>query len=254
MPTTIAPAISDSLFLFAGIDAEEKSALFQGGKMRRYAAGENLFTLGDPVRTFAIIGDGAVQLFRLTPDGHEMTTEILLAGDSFGETEILQQCPTHQFSARAVKPTAVMEFPHAWLKKAIQNHPTLALNLLALLARRASSGVIETERRATMTAAQQLACFLERLCVLHDYDPHDFELPYSKTLIASRLGMELETLSRALAKIRTHGIDVQGTRISFTDLKKMENFACHGCAQAGNCPEHAVLMQKLATGKAARQA
>jgi len=120
-----------------------------------------------------------------------------------------------------------------------------------MLSRRAHIATVEAEHKATMTAAQQVGCFLERLCILHDFDPHGFDLPYSKTLIASRLGMELETFSRALAKVRDHGISIQGSRVSFNDIQEVEDFACADCSMAGNCDEHEMLRQKLLQRKAA---
>lgn len=241
----IASPIPKSFPLFFGLSGEEKAALVQSGRRRHYANGENVFLYGDPIRNFYAVCEGAIQLFRETPDGHEMTVDVFIAGDAIGETEILQLSETHQFNALAIKDSLLMEFPVAWLKDNIKRNGTLALNLLSMLSRRNNIATLEAEHKATMSAAQQIACFLERLCILHDFDPHGFELPYSKTLIASRLGMELETFSRALTKIREHGISVQGTRVAFNDIQKMEDFVCADCSISGNCNEHDVLKERL---------
>jgi CRP-like cAMP-binding protein len=251
---TITPDIVRSLALFTGLSEREKDGLVLGGKNRRYAAGQRLFVHGDPIRNFYVVCEGAIQLFRETPDGHEMTAEVFIAGDAIGETEILQLSPAHQFNAIAVKDSLLMEFPVVWLRDNIKRHNIIALNLLGMLSRRNDVATLEAEHKATMAAPQQVACFLERLCILHDFDPHGFDLPYSKTLIASRLGMELETFSRALAKIREHGISVQGARVSFDDIEKMEAYVCANCSIAGNCNEHAMLRQRLLVNKAKQAA
>jgi CRP/FNR family transcriptional regulator, dissimilatory nitrate respiration regulator len=245
MPQTIAPHNLKSLPLFAGLADQDKDALIRAGKLRRYAKGENVFLYGDPIRNFHIICEGTVQLFRETPDGHEMTSEVLIDGDAIGETEILQLAPVHQFNALAVKDSVLAEFPAAWLRESAKHNGTLALNVLGMLSRRANIATLEAEHKTTMSAAQQIACFLERLCILHDFDPHGFDLPYNKTLIASRLGMELETFSRGLSKIRDHGISIQGTRVAFDDIEKMESFVCDNCSISGNCSEHGQLRQRL---------
>ena len=251
MPQTAAPQILHSLPLFTDLPEQEKDALIQGGKIRRYESGKNVFRYGDPIRNFYVICDGTIQLFRETPDGHEMTSEVLIAGDAIGETEILQLSPTHKFNALAVKSSTLIEFPVSWLKDNIKRNGILALNVLGMLSRRAHIATVEAEHKATMTAAQQVACFLERLCILHDFDPHGFDLPYSKTLIASRLGMELETFSRTLSKIRDHGIGIQGNRVSFNDIEEMESFVCSSCSIVGNCNEHDQLRQRLLKRKPA---
>lgn len=250
MSQTIIPQMLRDLPLFTGLPERERDSLIRGGKTHRYEKGQNIFRYGDPIRSFYIVCEGAVQLFRETPDGHEMTSEVLIAGDAIGETEILQLSPTHQFNALAIKNTTLVEFPVSWLKDNIQDNGALALNMLGMLSRRAHVATVEAEHKATMTAAQQVACFLERLCILHDFDPHGFDLPYSKTLIASRLGMELETFSRALSKIRDHGVSVQGNQVSFNNIDEMEAFVCSDCSIAGNCGEHEQLRQRLLRRKA----
>jgi CRP/FNR family transcriptional regulator, dissimilatory nitrate respiration regulator len=248
---TAPPNVIRTLPLFTGLSEQEKDALLQAGKIRHCDSGQRLFVYGDAVRCFYIICDGAVQLFRETPEGHEMTSDVLIAGDTIGETEILQSQPAHKFNAIAVKETTIMEFPIAWLKENARRHSILALNLLAMLSRRIDTAVTESEHKSTMSAAQQVGCFLGRLCIFHDYDPHGFDLPYSKTLIASRLGMELETFSRALTKIREHGISVIGSRVSFHDIDEMEGYVCACCAHAGHCKEHKTLREKSLTRRPA---
>lgn len=251
MTQTAALKIIRTIPLFAGLTEADKESLVLAGKARRYKSGETVFRFGDPIQNFYVVCEGAVQLHRETPDGHEMTVDVFIAGDAIGETEILQLSPTHQFSALAIKDSLLVEFPVAWLKNSIKNHGVLALNLLAMLSRRSTIATLEAEHKATMSAPQQVACFLERLCILHDFDPHGFDLPYSKTLIASRLGMELETFSRALSKIRDHGVNIQGNRVAFSDIEKMEAFVCADCSIAGNCNEHEVLKQRLRKRKLA---
>lgn len=247
MTPSTAPQTPTAFFLFTGLSETERDALIRAGKIRNFESGARVFLYGDTARSFYIVTEGAIQLFRETPDGHEMTNDVLIAGDTIGETEILQQQTTYQFNALAIKKSAVLEFPATWLKESAQRHPTLALNLLGILSRRAHIATVESEHRKTMTAPQQIACFLERLCILHDFNPAGFTLPYSKTLIASRLGMELETFSRALAKLREHGITVSGMQVSFDNLQKMENFVCGNCSIAGHCQEHEALKARSET-------
>ena len=239
------PSIMQTSPLFVGIGDEDKAALAQSGKLHEYENGQMLFAHGDRVQSFCIICEGAVQLFRETPDGHEMTSDVLIAGDTIGETEILQPGLKHLFNAIAIKKTLVMEFPVMWLKESAKKYDLLALNLLGMLSQRLHIATIEAEHKTTMTAAQQVSCFMERLCILHDFDPRGFELPYSKTLIASRLGMELETFSRALKKMREHGISVDGMHVSFSNIEEMEHYVCGNCSIVGHCNEHERLKKRI---------
>jgi len=50
-------------------------------------------------------------------------------------------------------------------------------------------------------------------------------LPYDKSLIAGRLGMKPESLSRAFAKLRTHGMTVRHHHAAISDVAEMHAFA-----------------------------
>ena len=81
--------------------------------------------------------------------------------------------------------------------------------------------------------------------MLYNFDPHGFELPYTKTLIASRLRIEKETFSRTLQTLREQGITVAGTHVSIKDMRKADNFACGECSVADECGTHRALHEKL---------
>lgn len=241
--TALAAARSSSLF--SGLTEQEKDKLLAAGHVYKLEKKEYLFRHGDPVKNFYLVCSGTIQIFRETPDGHEKTDEILIAGHSIGEREIVQNAKTRQFNAMAVEDTLLLEFSAVWLKESAKANPVFALNLLSAIARYAEETAIELEHQTTMSATQMVACFLQRLCVLYDFDPSGFTLPYSKTLIASRLGMELETFSRTLAKLKPHGISVEGTRVVFTNLPQIEAYVCGECSIAEDCSTHRVLQGKL---------
>ena len=235
----------NNLPLFSGLMPDERAALLRAGQARSFAAGEVLFHHGDPLSHFYVVVRGTLQLYRTTSDGRQKTLELLKAGQTLGETEIMDSCKTHRMSAAAVDQVEVIVFPAVWLKQAAQNHSTLALNLLSQIAGQMHDAAIEAEHQATMTAPQLVACFLQRLCVLHNFNPRDFTLPYSKSLIASRLGMEPETFSRTLAKLKEHGIEVAGNRVIIRNLTQIEHYVCAFCSVAGECATHQVMERKL---------
>jgi len=243
--SSIAPSTVRKLPLFAGLTEQEKDDLLKSGRERRFGRKEHLFLHGDPITHFFLIGSGTVQLFRETPDGHQKTLQILVPGNGISEREIFQNFTTHQLSAAAVEETIVLEFPMSWLKEAAQKYAPLALNLLATVSQYAEMAAIEVEHQSSMSATQQVACFLQRLCILHDFDPKGFVLPCSKTLIVSRLGMELETFSRTLAKFKDYGIAVSGTRVAITDSACIQDYICGACSIADDCPTRRVIGEKI---------
>lgn len=241
---TLLPSILRGLPLFSGMDAPTKDALLAQGRLRSCPRGQMLFAQGDAADRFFLVASGVVQLFRTTPEGHAKTIDLLHAGQMMGEGEIMDNCRHYRTNAVPAEDAAVLEFPARWLKDTAQAHPSFALNLLGAMSARAHMAEIEAEHQASMSAAQLVACFLQRLCVLTDGDPKRFSLPYSKTLIASRLGMELETFSRTLAKLRAHGIHVDGSEVSIEDFARIEAYVCGACSVAEDCHTRDAMVQK----------
>lgn len=245
---SISPAAIKSIPLFSGLTDQEKDVLLAGGRTHAYSKGEHLFLHGDELKNFYIICNGTVRIYRSNADGHETTTDVAISGKTMCKTEVFQASRLHTVSAVAVDDVVVMEFPVSWLKDAVKNNSTLALNVISALSRYAFMVEVEAEHQATMSATQLVACFLQRLCILHGFDPHGFDLPYSKSLIASRLGMELETFSRTLPKLKGNGISVEGSRVSIYDLDAIDEYVCGSCSVMEDCPTHQTL-DKMMHGK-----
>ena len=245
MLPTISPESTKSLSLLSGMTEQDKETLLKGGRIHQCPKGQMLFAHGEPVTHFYIIIKGAFQLFRAKAEGHKKTTMILKSGHSICESEILDSCRNHRANAVPIEDSVVLEFPVVWLKETAKKNNAFALNLLSLISSQAHLAEVEAEHQATMSAAQLVACFLQRLCVLYNFNPSGFDLPYSKTLIASRLGMELETFSRTLNKLKEHGITVEGTHVMIHDLKRIEQYVCGMCSIAEDCSTHQFMEKKM---------
>ena len=234
-----------ALPLFSTLTPEDGAFLTRNCRIRSWERGSFVFLHGDKITHFYVICRGTMQVFRSTPDGHEITSDMLIAGDTINAEEIITKQTIHAMNARAVDDASVLEIPVDWMKDNLGSFDNLAARLMAGLSERLQSAQMEAEHQSTMSATQIVACYLQRLCVLYRFDPHGFELPYSKTLIASRLRIELETFSRTLQKLKEQGISVIGTHVSFTDMKKTGQFVCDACSMSEDCPAHVYLHKKL---------
>ena len=93
----------------------------------------------------------------------------------------------------------------------------LALKMLASMSRRLRGFVQQVEQLTVKSATQRLASFLEKLVDVEE-GSDEFQLPLDKMLIAGRLGMQPETLSRALSKLRSIGVATEGHRVIIKDV------------------------------------
>lgn len=224
--------------LFQGLTEEEIDGVLLNGQLYSLPRGSVLFRQGDAITYFYLIARGIIQLYRGTADGHEKTLDIVTVGQPFCESEVMNGYSHHRASATAVNDALIMKFPVFWLKETIKRHDKFALNLLCIISQQAHIAEVEAEHQARMSAAQLVACFFQWLCKLYDLDYHSFTLPYSKTLIASRLGMDLATFSRALGRLKNQHLSTSGAHVEIHDIERIGKYACDGCSFAENCPAH----------------
>jgi len=71
---------------------------------------------------------------------------------------------------------------------------------------------------------QRVAEFLASLCPV-EKGPSMIALPYDKVLIAARLGLKPETLSRAFARLRTIGVEVRASHVAISDVARLRHLA-----------------------------
>ncbi len=244
MPKKAFPDVIKNLQIFSGVSEKDRDMFLSKGVMVYCRRGDYLFHHGDQVKFFYIICSGLIQLFTETPDGKELTVDVVITGRTIARPEALNPFSLHhQLSAKSVGDSVVLKFPIEWLKE-VAGHPVFALNILSAISQYAHMVEIEREHKSTMTAAQQVGCFLQRLCVMHNLNPNGFELPYSKILIASRLGMEPETFSRALAKLKENGVEVRDNLVKFHDIDHMGEYVCGRCSISRDCPTHMVIAEQ----------
>ncbi len=82
---------------------EELERLSQAGYLRRFARNEMIYLEGDVANTLCIIRSGRVRIMLSTPEGEELTVEIVEKGRLFGESSFLSK------SLRPTTVTAVTE-------------------------------------------------------------------------------------------------------------------------------------------------
>ncbi|MEQ1789709.1 MAG: Crp/Fnr family transcriptional regulator [Rickettsiales bacterium] len=221
---------------FSDLNEQEKKGLIKLVHFKNYNRGEIIFLQGDKLKNVYWVCDGSVQMFRETPDGHELTASICIFSETLYYPNAVEKInKNHMMNARAVSDVTLLEIPAIWIEESIRSCNHLANKFINIMANNTLEAMIDSEHQATMSATQILACFLQKICVNNNFNNLNFELPYTKSLIASRLGMELETLSRSLPKLIEHGITVNGKNVSFDDCNAIQQHSCDSCSISEEC-------------------
>jgi CRP-like cAMP-binding protein len=182
-----------------------------------------VFRQDEPANAFFIVIDGWVKLYRMTIAGDEAVIQVFARGDSFAEAAALTGDP-YLATAEAVSNVRIVRIPADHVVKSIREMPEIALAMIASTSHHMHHLAQQVEQLKAQTGVQRLAEFLVALCPL-DGDKCTIALPYDKTLIAGRLGLKPESLSRAFAKLKSVGVDVRASHVVVRDPHKLQQLA-----------------------------
>jgi CRP-like cAMP-binding protein len=185
--------------------------------------GDILFRQDDPAQAIFTVLDGWVKLSRITFAGDEAVIHVFAKGDSFAEA-VAFTGKSYPATAQAVSPARVVSIPAAHVVKCIRDTPDIALSMIAATQVHLRHLVEQVEQLKAQTGVQRLADFLVSLCP-PDARGCTLALPYDKGLIAGRLGLEPETLSRSFAKLKRVGVEVKAADVTIADVERLRRFA-----------------------------
>ena len=196
--------------------------LVRDAAVMRHDQGYLLFSQGDDADAFYVVLSGWIKVYRLTSSGAEAVVGIFTRGQSFAEAAAISG-GVYPASGEAVTDVRVLKISARRLFERIHKAPEIGLAMLASTSQHLHLLVRQIEALKAHTGAQRIAEFLLELapeesggCVV--------ELPYDKALIAARLGMKPESLSRAFHKLKNHGVDIKQRHAEIRSLRELRDF------------------------------
>lgn len=203
--------------LFAGLSADVMRSLLADAYVRCAERNALLFVQGEQASHFYVVLDGWVKLHRNALDGGESVIAVIADGESFAEAAIFAN-ESYPVSATVIADSRLLVIPGEHFVNRLRANPELGLNMLASMSCRLRVLVRQLEHLSTRSSVERLAEFLLHLCPDGEGQRSaSVRLPLDKYLIAARLGMQPETLSRALGKLRGIGVTSQGDQILIGD-------------------------------------
>ncbi len=212
-------------YLFADMAEEHLNALFQTAHDIHLNAGDALFRQGQPAERFFFLRDGMVKLFRLSPEGDEKIIEIMQPGQTFAEAVMFMG--THgryPVNAEAVNESRLYAIEQKSFLNLLRESSDACFGLLGSMSRRLHMLVNQIESLTLQNATYRLVAYLLEQIPRDVKTSPEVQLTTPKGVIASRLAIQPETLSRILAKLRQGGlIDVHGNHITVRDVQALRN-------------------------------
>ena len=226
MPSKLTPGdlqIITRIAVFRGLKPETVEHIVAPASAVMLKAHESFARQGDPATAFFIVIDGWMKIYRVTISGDETVLYIGTRGDSFAEAVALTG-GRFLASAEAVSDARVVRIPADHVVRCVQESPDIALAMIASTLQHLHHLVEQVEQLKAQSGVQRVAEFLVSLSSV-DHGPCDIALPYDKVLIAARLGLKPESLSRAFAKLKSLGVAVHASHVVINDVAKLHQLA-----------------------------
>lgn len=212
--------------LFASLPRDLAVSLLDRAAARTFDRGETIFLQSDRAEHVFIVLEGWVKLFRITPAGAEAVVGVFTRGRSFGEAVAFRGGP-YPVTAEAVTDCRLLLVRASTILETMRGHPEVALAMLGATFQHLHHLIGQIEQLKAHTGAQRVAEFLLDLCPVED-GACTITLPYDKTLIAGRLGMQPQSLSRAFARLRPEGVVIKQNSAVIADIARLQDYVQEG--------------------------
>lgn len=213
--------IKDS-FLFKNIPQKVTDRLIKKSIRQTLSRGETLFVQGDAATRMFVVLAGWVKLTRITRSGDEVVVAVYTEGNSFGEAAAMMG-GLYPVTVVAATDCQLLQVRASTISELINKEPDLAVAMLAATFGHLHELVREVESMKAHNGVQRLATFLVALAPVTN-GSCTFSLPYDKLLLAGRLGMQPESLSRSFASLREFGVMVSRNSIAIAEMGNLTQF------------------------------
>lgn len=195
------PSSLRDIYLFADLTEEQLGAVVDRSTEIRVPAGNWLFSQGEEARSFFLVEEGQIALFRQSVEGEEKIFTVLESRDTFAEGTLFRRHATHSLHARALRDSRLLAFDRSHFRGYLGESVELCFKLMSTLHRREQLLLDEVEQLTLQNATQRLVGHL--LQQIGDRSgPQRVELSIPKHILAARLSIKPETLSRILGRLR----------------------------------------------------
>jgi CRP-like cAMP-binding protein len=214
--------------LFASLTDAELNRVASHGQMVKWGAGQTIFSQGEPCHQFYLVQRGMIKLYRISVDGTEKVMDLAGPNQLFAEAAMFDgKYPLH---ATAIEPSTVFAFDCKDFMTQMHDNVELCFRLMLSMSQRLHGMINEIDRLTLHSGTQRLAEYLLEQVPEGVMQSPCIRLLVPKLVIASRLGIQPETFSRIMARLRSDGmIETHNDTILLKDLGALRCLAtCAG--------------------------
>lgn len=184
---------------------------------RRFSGGSVLFSDGDVGTEAFLLQEGRVRLIKRV-GVVERSLRVLRTGDLFGESALISGASRNS-TAVALTDGVMLVLDHTTLEQVIASNPAVGMRVLQQLIRRLRDAEDQIEILMLHDSRSKVVITLLKLAQQAATNSNTIELTVSPMELASRVGLEVDVVKRAVHELRDAGhLHIVGEKVQIPDI------------------------------------
>jgi len=220
------------LELFSGLSEVDIAAIGHAATMTQCHPRQVIMSPEDPPDRIHILKAGKVRVYRITPDGKQLTLDIFDKGTILGDMRLLGQDRVPEAYAETIDAAVICTITPDELRRLIQRYPIIGVNIINFLSRRLQEAERELEAMAYQRVGQRLARKLVDLAQRFGVETVRGTLIQARLTqqeLAEMIGTTRETLAHTLSDFRRRDLlDTEHHSVLIRDAERLAKLAEDG--------------------------
>ncbi len=210
--------------LFKDLSESQLDPILQSMHVIQLHEGDRLFSQEQKAHHFFQLIEGQIKLTRLSGAGREKVIDIISPSQTFAEAVMFLKSHTYPVNAEAVAASTVIQYEAQQYLNALHSSRDACMALLGRMSQRLHWQVQEIDRLTLHSATSRLISYLLEQVPSDSLHKTEIRLHAPKHVIASRLSIKPETLSRIFSRLTVNKlIEVEDNHIVLNDVSQVRS-------------------------------
>ena len=192
--------------LIMNLDEKDFSQVINNTLVCKLKAGEALFRQHDPATEFFYVVSGRMKISLLSIEGAEKVVDIINEKNTFAEAIIFRGMGGYPVNSEAIVDSTILRINADAYMEILKNSPAACIKVMGSLSERLHWLMNEMDRLSLHNATYRLISYLLDNIPDDTIESTQVNLSIPKHVVASRISVTPETLSRTLKRLTREGL------------------------------------------------
>lgn len=208
--------------IFAGLNDAQLDKVMHSAQIIELGENQHLFEASQEAKHFYLVRSGRMKLYLSSADGMEKVIHLVGPGETFAEALMFMDSPIYPIHASALSESVVLAFPNKVFREILRESVDTCFRLMADMSAWLKKQLSEIDALTLQNATLRFSNYLLQQVPRNHNGSATITLEAAKHVIASRLSIQPESLSRILRNMQREGLlTTQGNEIVIHDIEAL---------------------------------